>query len=242
MDRSQNASEDLTDSSQDTTLSRQRAQRLPAHERRASILSEAAAFFAEQGFAASTRDLADRLGVRQALLYKYYPSKDALLESIFESVFSAPVTAGWLQALADRSQPLGERIFTVYRHYTQDDGGIGIRLFLRASLDSASLNHALVAHYSDQLAMLLLGELRHDSELPDLEAVAPLVGEYELALMLHGAILFCQIRPAGQRTPDGATGPAVLRFYIATFLDGARAQMKALHDGSAPAELSVPLV
>ena len=93
---------------------RQRAPRLPAGERRAAIIREAAVFFAEEGFSASTRDLADRLGVRQALLYKYYPSKEALLESIFESVFSDQLTSETASILTDRTKPLVERIYSVY--------------------------------------------------------------------------------------------------------------------------------
>ena len=60
---------------------------MPAHERRGLILKEAAVFFAENGFSASTRDLADRLGVRQALLYKYFESKEALIETVFQQAF-----------------------------------------------------------------------------------------------------------------------------------------------------------
>ena len=77
-----------TNGQPESPLQRQRAKRLPAAERKAVILREASLFFAREGFSASTRDLADRLGVRQALLYKYFPSKDALLDAIFEEVLA----------------------------------------------------------------------------------------------------------------------------------------------------------
>jgi len=48
-------------------------------------LGAAASIFAEKGYAgASTRDIADRLGVRQASLYYYFPSKEVALASICE--------------------------------------------------------------------------------------------------------------------------------------------------------------
>jgi TetR/AcrR family transcriptional regulator, cholesterol catabolism regulator len=47
------------------------------------VIEAAAAVFAEQGYhGASTQDIADRLGMRQASLYYYFPSKEAALEAV----------------------------------------------------------------------------------------------------------------------------------------------------------------
>ncbi|MGH6988746.1 MAG: TetR/AcrR family transcriptional regulator [Stellaceae bacterium] len=47
------------------------------------VLEAAAAVFAERGFhGASTQDIADRLGLRQASLYYYFSSKEAALEEV----------------------------------------------------------------------------------------------------------------------------------------------------------------
>lgn len=57
--------------------------RAPRQQRRyAETLDAAAAVFAGKGYhGASTKDIADRLGIRQASLYYYFPSKaDALFE------------------------------------------------------------------------------------------------------------------------------------------------------------------
>ena len=49
------------------------------------MLDAAATVFAEKGYAgASTRDIAERLGVRQASLYYYFPSKERALGAICE--------------------------------------------------------------------------------------------------------------------------------------------------------------
>jgi len=49
------------------------------------VLDAAATVFAEKGYAgASTRDIAERLGVRQASLYYYFPSKERALGAICE--------------------------------------------------------------------------------------------------------------------------------------------------------------
>jgi AcrR family transcriptional regulator len=57
----------------------EKVRRKPAAERREHILSEAAAFFADHGFQGTTRDLANRLGITQAALYKHFASKDDLM-------------------------------------------------------------------------------------------------------------------------------------------------------------------
>jgi TetR/AcrR family transcriptional regulator, cholesterol catabolism regulator len=58
----------------------------PRWERRyREVLDAAASVFAEKSYAgASTRDIADRLGIRQASLYYYFPSKEAALGAICE--------------------------------------------------------------------------------------------------------------------------------------------------------------
>jgi len=56
--------------------------RLPRHERERLIVEEAVRFFAEVGFEGQTRALAQRLGVTQPLLYRYFPDKGALIERL----------------------------------------------------------------------------------------------------------------------------------------------------------------
>ena len=54
--------------------------RMAPAERKAMILARAIDFFAEYGLTAQTRALAAACGVAQRLLYRYFPSKAALLE------------------------------------------------------------------------------------------------------------------------------------------------------------------
>ena len=50
-------------------------QRLSPPERERLIVDEAILFFAEVGLAGQTRELAQRLGVTQPLIYRYFPTK-----------------------------------------------------------------------------------------------------------------------------------------------------------------------
>ena len=53
--------------------------RLKSGERERQIHVEAAKLFAERGFDAGTSELAERLGIAQPLLYRYFRNKDDLI-------------------------------------------------------------------------------------------------------------------------------------------------------------------
>ena len=58
--------------------------RMAPADRKAMILSRATEFFAEYGLTAQTRALATACGVAQRLLYRYFPSKAALLDEVYQ--------------------------------------------------------------------------------------------------------------------------------------------------------------
>src|SRR5258708_27071684 len=78
-----------------------RPRRLSGTERRATIVAAAAQLFAAQGFAPSTRDLAAVLGLSQALLYRYFRSKAALVGATLASTLVDRWQAEWSAWLAD---------------------------------------------------------------------------------------------------------------------------------------------
>jgi AcrR family transcriptional regulator len=61
--------------------------RLAAAEREQQIIAEAVRFFAEVGFTGQTRELAQRLHITQPLLYRYFPTKQDLIERVYKDVF-----------------------------------------------------------------------------------------------------------------------------------------------------------
>lgn len=61
--------------------------RLNASDRRSQILASALEVFSELGFhGARTRDLAERAGVSEALLFRHFPTKEDLIRAILESL------------------------------------------------------------------------------------------------------------------------------------------------------------
>jgi len=220
---------------------RLRAKRLPAAERKALILREASLFFAREGFAASTRDLADQLGVRQALLYKYFPSKEALLEAIFEESLAVFWAMEWSKVLSDGTMSLEDRLTHFFIAHLEHEDGIPMRLFMRAALDGWVLPTRRLELVKNKFVQPLIAILRRDARLPSFETLPLMIGEFELAMVLHSSVIFYSIRThvyGGDLCPDVA---AVVRLYVTTFLKGAQPSLLALHGPDAPASFKLPV-
>lgn len=131
------------------------------HEaKREAILKTAAVFFAEQGFdRASMGKLADACGVSKALIYHYYPSKDALLFDIIDTHLTALVEVVEAEAKQPRAAP--ERLRCLIRAiliaYRDSDAEHKVQLDALSSLPEENQRHLralqrrLVACMSDSV-------------------------------------------------------------------------------------------
>lgn len=219
---------------------RQRAKRLPAHERKAIILKEAADFFAEQGFAASTRDLADRIGVRQALLYKYFPSKEALIDAIFDVIIEQRRGKEGERKGEDKAKPLADRIFAYYENLSSLAGGSGTRLASRAALEDLPVTTRLANFLTQTLFMPVIAELRAMESLPDLATRPMMRGEFELLLAFHAGSMFFDLRRRLHNLPLPDDSGAFMHLYVANFVAGARNSLRELHAPGASDALTAP--
>lgn len=107
----------------------------PRWERRyREVLGVAATAFAEKGYlGASIKDIADRLGVRQASLYYYFPSKEAALAAICE--LGVKDFIGNLREILDQPIPIAEKLRAAIANHlmplrTHPDADY-IRVFIR---------------------------------------------------------------------------------------------------------------
>ena len=79
---------------------------------------EAVRFFAEVGFGGDTRELAKRAHVTHALLFRYFPSKQALIERVYQEVYLGRWNPQWEQLIQDRRLPLRWRDLAAARRRT----------------------------------------------------------------------------------------------------------------------------
>ncbi len=167
--------------------------RLDPAARREEIIRAAVAYFAEVGFGGSTRDLARRAGVTQALLYKYFASKAELREAVFERVYLGRIAPHWLVDLRDRSMPLRARLCRFYGEYTRAIFTYEwMRIFMWAGLDGDALNRRYLEHVS----ALLLAPMREEvvAEAARSERSGRWAPGMEDLWNLHGGIVYLGIR------------------------------------------------
>ena len=189
--------------------------RLDPATRRSQILDAAVSYFAEMGFEGPTRDLARRAGVTQALLYRYFPSKAALAEAVFERVYLGRLDPAWLAGIQDRGLTLEARLCRFYGRYTQAIFNYEwMRIFMWAGLAGDSLNRRYLEHVGERLLAPLAEEI----------AAAP---GHAPPLMedlwnLHGGLVYLGIRRFIYRLPTPEDATEVIERAVARFLAGLR--------------------
>lgn len=194
--------------------------RLDPKVREDAIVKAAIAFFAEHGFDGSTRDLASRIGITQPLLYRYFPSKEALLDRVYDEVYLHPWRTDWGTGLRDRSIPLEARLTRFYQDYARVVLTYEwIRLFMFAGLKGLDFNARYLSFLRTSAFDVVVREIRHERGLPEDPPVRE--AEVELIWGLHAAIFYLGVRRFiyGMPLPDDIDADIVLR--VRAFLHGA---------------------
>jgi len=168
--------------------------RMTPGNRRSLILEQAAEFFANNGPAASTRALARALGITQALLYRYFPSKDALVRAVYDERFSTRWDPVWIERLRDRSRPLEARLVEFFTVYINRLSAPDYRLWMRAALEGWSFARFYHQDLVENVLTPIIAELRFDAGLEGFAVQPVMYGELEIAFNLHGALTFVRIR------------------------------------------------
>jgi AcrR family transcriptional regulator len=191
------------------------ARRLAPQARREQIVTAAVAYFAEVGFGGTTRDLARRIGVTQALLYRYFASKADLVEAVFERVFLDRLSPDWAERIGDRRQPIESRLRRFYRDYasaifTYD----WLRIFMWAGLAGDALNRRYLSRVGDSLLARLRQEIAAAGpyRTPDMEAM----------WALHGSIVYIGIRRFIYQLPTPDDVGPIIDETAARFFAGLR--------------------
>jgi len=116
-------------------------QRSTGKARREQILRAAMECFAENGFSGTTtRSLAERVGITEAALYRYFPGKESLYQAIIDRKIRAPELMALVGPAAERRDD--RAVFAglareIFRRLEEDPA------FLRILLFTALEGHAL---------------------------------------------------------------------------------------------------
>lgn len=176
--------------------------RLSPEDRERLIVDGAIQFFAEVGFGGQTRELAQRLGITQPLLYRYFPTKQDLIERVYEEVFIGRWKREWEDLISDRTKPLRERLIAFYEDYARDTLTYEwIRIYMFAGLAGEDINRRYIQLLEKGLLEPVCTEIRDAAGAPAPADVAISGLEIEAAWNIHAAIFYYFVRKFIYQTP-----------------------------------------
>ena len=218
--------------SQTPTKSEARAlpkRRLAPEDREHQFVQGAVAFFSRHGFDASTRDLAAELGVTQPLLYRYFPTKEALVDRVYQEVFVRRWNPEWEEWLADRSTPLADRLRRYFKDYAKFVlRSEWVRIFIYAGLSKGGINQKYLARLRERHFLVIARELRHEYQIPDPIDATDEEDEVELVWAMHSSVFYIGVRKWIYELPTPKNLEHVIDLRVDAFLAGVPPVLKAL--------------
>jgi AcrR family transcriptional regulator len=165
--------------------------RLSADERQAAILAAAVPLFASKGFdGVTTRELASAADVSEALLYKHFPSKEALYAAIPRHLEAALETDPALQRFAARPATTEKLVLGIHlfiSHMAGERTGRGAtlpRLMLRSLLEDGAFARTHLERFRTGWFRVLADAFEAAQQAGDLQP-GELPGELDLWLVHH---------------------------------------------------------
>jgi AcrR family transcriptional regulator len=190
------------------------------------IVEGAIGFFAEHGFAGGTAELAARLGITQPLLYRYFPSKDALLARVYAEIYHTTWDPAWDRMITDPRSPLRDRLIRFYTAYSATMMSYErVRLFLFSGLNGLAFGH----DYFDEIEDRVIKQLARavNRELGFAPRVAPRKEIVEALWGLHATIFYVALQRWVYSRRAHLEMPAIIEFKVDLFLEGISALRRA---------------
>lgn len=200
-----------------------------AADRERFIVDEAIRFFAEQGFGGQTRELAKRMGITHSAIYRHFPSKEALIERVYEEIYLSRWSPSWSALIRDRSLPLQTRLARFYLEYVAQVFEYNwVRIFVFSGMKSFDITKRYLEIVRKDIIEPACNELRHDLTLPSSDKTPLSEREVEMFWGLHGRIFYMAIRRFVYETPTPTQLDDIVVDAVRMFLDGARGLMPEL--------------
>jgi AcrR family transcriptional regulator len=185
---------------------RERAPRRDAQRNRERLVAAARAVFTERGVDASLEEIARRAGVGIGTLYRHFPTREALVEALYE-------------------ERIGDFVAIAADARSSPDAWAAFATFLERTVELHACDHLLkdvLAQYpaGDEAVAGVKEELRRTVEqlLARARAEGALRPDFTVADL---RLLFRSLRPVIEATAD--TEPDAWRRHLGFVLDGLRA-------------------
>jgi AcrR family transcriptional regulator len=196
--------------------------RLKREDRDREIAQAAVAFFAEVGFDGDTRELARRLGITQSLIFRYFPTKAALIERVYQEVYVGRWNSYWETIIADRSVPLQDRLARLYKDYARTALTYDwVRIFMFSGLKGEDINTRYLDFLRSRILEPIAAEVRVHLGLPDRDAVPLTEAEVELVWGINARVFYLGQRHWVFNMPLQLDLDVIIDHTITSFLAGA---------------------
>ncbi len=196
--------------------------RMPAEGRREQILQGAIEIFAKKGFrGTTTREIAQRLGISEALMFKYFPSKEALYRAIFQKKTEGseekffPEEA--IQAKDDRQVFRSIASFLLRKNI---EDPTFIRLVLYSGLEGHDFFRIFMETNVVEKTRVLSGYIRQRIKEKTFKKVPPLLAAQAFIGMVMNYVYFREIY--GMKNLFHFSQKKVVDTFVDSFLDGLR--------------------
>lgn len=201
----------------------EKRKKLKGEEREKLIAQEAVRFFAEVGFSGDTRQLARRLGITQSLIYRYFPTKAALIDRVYNEVYMGRWNPYWETILADRSIPLQVRLIRHYKDYSvaalDHDW---VRIFMFSGLAGEVINKRYLQFLRSRVLEPICIELRAELNLPSVDDVPLTEAEVELVWGINARLFYFGQRRWIFNLPLSEDLDTMIKHTIEHFMAGAK--------------------
>lgn len=205
--------------------------RLRTEDREEQILKGAIQFFSERGLEGQLRELARHIGVTHTLLFHYFPTKQALLERMYQSIFEGRWKPEWENLLDDPGLPIEDKLTNFYCAYAREVlTPEWVRILIFSGLADRYIPDRFFVLLRARLFPRLIRETRIYRGVSTRRK--PSERELELLMGLHGGIFYSRLRQwvYGQAVHSARTPSAdkrmirdrVLAYLVSTktLLDG----------------------
>ncbi len=204
-----------------------RRTRMSANDRKDQIITAAIKLFSEHGFESSTHQLAQILGVTQPAIYRHFPTKDDLVNAVYERVFLSEWKSSWDVILANRSKNIETRLCAFYAEYTKNIFETDwIRIYLFSGLKRLEINRWYMRLVEERVLGRIGAELRVALGFPSVEEVPLTSEEIEALWLCHGGIFYYGVRERVYGIAPKVSNPKAIELLASVVVGGMRAVLE----------------